>query len=122
MKVVVYGTLKKNFGNHRMFMTGAEFISEITIPGYKLHYSFENNGFPVAITCENSSLRGELYEIPQEKSSILSGLDRLEGEGRMYNRVEIEEGIYMYVGVESFWNDILGNECPKNKNNEYIWL
>lgn len=115
MKFIVYGTLKRGYGNNRL-LANATFVKEITVPGYRLL----NAGFPVAIPHEESSLLGELWEtLPDDKQTV-QWLDRLENEGRMYNRVEVEENIFMYVGHPSFWNKYQLNECP-NRDGVYIW-
>lgn len=122
MKFLVYGTLKRGYGNNRLLQQGrANFLREQIVPGYKLY----NAGFPVAIPNENSSILCELWEISPEKcDETVKSLDRLEGEGRMYNRVEIERDTFLYVGHPNFWNTYRLEECPMNGEKElpvYYW-
>lgn len=120
IRVVVYGTLKRGFSNNRL-LANATYIEDVSIPGYKLHYSFGNSGFPVAVPDEEGIIKGEIFEIPLDREHIMNNLDRLEAEGHMYNRVKVLDGAYMYVGVPRFWKNSLGKECPKNEFNEYVW-
>lgn len=116
MKVVVYGTLKKGYGNNRL-LCNAKYIQEYVIPGYKLY----DCGFPVASPQEDSAVLGELWEISPDDNQTIQWLDRLEAEGRMYNRIEVEENTFMYVGNPPYWNNFKGlTECPSN-NNHYYW-
>jgi gamma-glutamylcyclotransferase (GGCT)/AIG2-like uncharacterized protein YtfP len=129
MFVVVYGTLKRGYGNNRLLQT-SNFVSECIVPGYLLR----NAGFPVAFPDQDSSLKGELWDIGDDLST-LSNLDRLESNGRMYQRTLVEAihpaenplreimAAEMYVGVHEFWNR-LGDEqlplCPV-VNGYYKW-
>lgn len=113
MRILVYGTLKKGYGNH-IYLNGAEFIGEKVLPGYKLY----NAGFPVAAPSPGDSIIGEEYEIDPEKH--LFGLDRLEGNGHMYHRTE-EDGLSLYVGDRDFWGGYRLEECPRNSDGIYYW-
>lgn len=123
MKVVVYGTLKKGYGNHHV-LGSAELISEVIVPGFSLYYSGHNGGFPVARKDDGSSIKAELYDISSDPERILQNLDWLEAEGRMYDRVTVLgcENTFMYLGVEKFWGDFkeLGH-CPRNDFNQFVW-
>lgn len=90
MKVFVYGTLKRNEGNHRL-LKDAKFVCEDSIKGYTLFDLFY--GFPcvVKMDLKNNYIYGEVYEIDSE---ILKSLDMLEGytEGSPNNHYErVEE-------------------------------
>ncbi len=122
MLVVVYGTLKQGYENNRL-LAGQEFVKEVTVPGFMLY----NSGFPVAMPEEGAVLRGELWDIKDDRS-CLQRLDFLEGEGRMYNRTDIiamdgEEELpaQMYVGHPEFWRGAGLYPCPKNAQEEYYW-
>lgn len=119
MFVVVYGTLKRGYGNNRLLQT-SNFVSECIVPGYLLR----NAGFPVAFPSPDDALKGELWDIGDDLST-LSNLDRLESNGRMYNRTPVEaisltetepfaEGVnaHMYVGVHEFWNRLEDEQLP----------
>ena len=102
MKVFVYGTLKKGFGNHALLET-AKFIKEATTDGQFVMYE---RWFPYIIPVhyplsdEESRAAGrvvgEVYEINE---GHLADLDGLEGEGYFYERVKVEvgeESMYAY--------------------------
>lgn len=114
MKVVVYGTLKRGYGNN-VVLGGSKFIESVVIKGYKLY----NSGFPVARPSEGDSISGELWEVDSEHT--LRNLDRLEGEGRMYIRTTVAEDTQMYVGPENYWTFDRMTECPKNADGHYEW-
>lgn len=130
MLIVVYGTLKKNYGNNG-FLKGKTLISEVTVPNFKLF----NCGFPVATPSEGESIVGELWDIGDD-ASCLARLDALEGNGRMYIRtpiVALAEGkeidAEMYVGGSSYWGFEKSETnrsggltiCPKNEDGHYVW-
>lgn len=71
MKLFVYGTLKKGFGNHRL-LEGAKFLGEDTIPGGMISLG----GFPGWLGEGEGYTKGEVYEIDEEH---LHATDRLEG-------------------------------------------
>lgn len=103
-------------GNNRL-LWNATFLSKHVIPGYKLY----DSGFPVAAEDPESSVIGELWEIAEDDGQTLHDLDRLEGEGRMYKRVEVEPDVSMYVGISPFWRGFEGmNECPQMEK-MYSW-
>ena len=82
MKLFVYGTLKRGFGNHAV-LRGAEFIGKASLQGFEM-YSL--GGFPGIIPVTGFSwVEGELYEV-----SDFLHLDRLEG----YNP-ETKRGMYL---------------------------
>lgn|SRR5690348_4803270 len=116
MKVFVYGTLKQGYGNNRL-LDKAKFVENAVIPGFKLY----DSGFPVAAPDEFSAVSGEIWDISGDhQERTLFNLDSLEGEGRMYNRQEVGEDTYMYVGHPRFWDFDKMKECP-NKQNIYTW-
>lgn len=90
MRVFVYGTLKRGFGNYRLLKDAKLVGRAETVRPYVLL----DSGFPVMTPVGTGASRvaGEVYEFEDE--SILKNLDRLEGEGRMYDRVEIDVETY----------------------------
>ncbi|HLP07080.1 MAG TPA: gamma-glutamylcyclotransferase family protein [Opitutaceae bacterium] len=71
----VYGTLQRGCRNHRQ-LAGARFLGEArALPGWAL---YDVGGVPglVAAPGEDSTVEGELWEIPTES---LVALDRFEG-------------------------------------------
>lgn len=83
MKVAVYGTLRKGFGNHRLLET-SKYVATINSPK---EFLMKNVGFfPALLDKEslinsreeaNSSVVMEIYEIPSNQ--VLQRLDGLEG-------------------------------------------
>ncbi len=116
MKVFVYGTLKRGYGNgKRLLEPTSTFISEHIIDGYKLL----DSGFPVAAPSPNSKVKGEIWDIG-DSDSVLNSLDRLEGEGWLYSRKEIEPDLFMYVGIDRAFRFDSMREIP-HTNNVYEW-
>ena len=104
-KVFVYGTLKRGQPNHRV-IEGAEFLScAVTLGGW----SMIDGWFPVVMAGSDGCVAGEVYEVD---GPCLAALDRLEGNGRMYQRevvdLELEGGefteAWMYVGTPAAWS------------------
>jgi gamma-glutamylcyclotransferase (GGCT)/AIG2-like uncharacterized protein YtfP len=114
VKVFVYGTLKKGFGNHGV-LGDAKFICEDRT---RYPYIMMDAGFPVVMDTPPAGkspndvhfVTGEVYEIPDDVygRGILRNLDGLEGEGRMYHRkVTLTDSghmVSMYFGDEDCWS------------------
>ena len=84
MKVFVYGTLKKGFGNHYLLSNSKLLGDSYTKQAYDLY----NLGYYPAMTDNgNYIIKGELYEVDKD---TLYRLDMLEGEGYLYLRKKIE--------------------------------
>lgn len=83
--VFVYGSLKRNFCNHGV-MKGASFIGTAST---KPKYQLINLGrFPGLIEYKNGvSVIGEIFCVSDEK---LKQLDKFEGKGYLYDRMNIE--------------------------------
>jgi gamma-glutamylcyclotransferase (GGCT)/AIG2-like uncharacterized protein YtfP len=109
MLLYVYGTLKRGHHNN-VLLAHAQFLEERVIPGYKLL----DAGFPVAWPDENSSILVEVYDIGDDKFTLMR-LDRLEAEGRMYHRTKVDDG-QMYVGNPDYWREDHMEESTKNLN------
>lgn len=117
MKVFVYGTLKRGYHNN-VLLSNAKFLEEKVLPGFKLY----NAGFPVARESPGDSVFGEVFEIADNDKNTLRNLDRLEGEGRMYHRQQVEgENVSLYVGYADFWDFQRMPICPKREDGSYIW-
>lgn len=118
MKVFVYGTLKEGHGNNRILVEGrAQLVCGDMVRGYKLY----NSGFPVACEDDDSWITGEVWDIGDPvlfgfARQTLSRLDMLEGEGRMYHRVQVTtvggHEVHMYEGHDDFWSFDRMRECP----------
>ena len=117
-KVFVYGTLKKNFHNHHLLKDMPYLGKARTIPGAFGMYSA--GSFPVLgptdAVKEKAAVSGELYAVD---AFCIVQLDRLEGNGSMYNRekhwvsaldqqTDGRPGTYtdclMYVGRKDYWD------------------
>ena len=83
--VFVYGSLKRKFCNHGV-MQGAKFIGNATTkPKYQL---LDLGRFPGLIECDNGlSVVGEVFSVSDDK---LKQLDRFEGKGYLYDRMNID--------------------------------
>jgi gamma-glutamylcyclotransferase (GGCT)/AIG2-like uncharacterized protein YtfP len=87
MKFLVYGTLKRAFGNHRILHEGrAEFLGKaVTLDNFVM----TGRGVPFVWPHEQGyPLVGELYDIDtgQHAATTLARLDRLESNGYVYER------------------------------------
>jgi gamma-glutamylaminecyclotransferase len=84
MKIVVYGSLRKGFGNHRL-LEGSTFLGNVlTAPSYTM---IGLGGFPGVIALGSTAIKGEMYEVDDE---TLRDLDRLESHPDWYCRTPIE--------------------------------
>lgn len=98
MLIGTYGTLKRGHHNNVILMH-ADFLEERVIKGFKLL----DSGFPVAVPCEKSSIKIEIFDIHDDQA-CLQRLDRLESEGRMYIRTKVDD-FEMYVGNPPYWGN-----------------
>lgn len=129
MKVLVYGTLKRDKGNNGR-LRYAHFVREAIVDDFKLFQV----GFPVAWPNEGTGITGEIWDIgnPEEDQlakEILRGLDALEGyrehnrDSSMYLREPVitrcGEHVHMYVGNPKTWRR-LEEECTF-ENGLYTW-
>lgn len=81
VKVFVYGTLMKGYWNHH-YLEGQKYLGPARIKGYAM---YQVSSFPGIIKQGQDEICGELYLVDKK---TLARLDRLEDEGRLYNRVE----------------------------------
>jgi gamma-glutamylcyclotransferase (GGCT)/AIG2-like uncharacterized protein YtfP len=82
IKVAVYGTLRKNQGNHRL-LVDSKFLGEGTTGG--IMYSM--GGFPAVDITGDKEIKIEVYSVDEQ---TLNRLDGLEGYPHFYNRSEIK--------------------------------
>jgi gamma-glutamylaminecyclotransferase len=110
--VFVYGTLKQHFHNHGLLSKSTLLGDAITVEKFLML----DGGFPVVLqslgVANKRAVRGEVYEID---AATLRNLDRLEGEGRMYDRKIVQvrlDGaaeaidVSIYIGCAS-WKKFL---------------
>jgi gamma-glutamylcyclotransferase (GGCT)/AIG2-like uncharacterized protein YtfP len=103
IKVAVYGSLKKGYGNHDWHLKDAEYLGQAeTLPQYSL---FSLGSYPGVIKGGSTCVQLELYNVNEEE---LNNLDRLEGHPSYYQREEIEtsEGTaWIYLLPEKEYKD-----------------
>lgn len=103
MLVFVYGTLKAGYGNNRLLQT-SKLVGNARITGHELFHS----GFPVMRASDKATdvVEGEIWDIGED-ARVLESLDRLEGEGYLYDRavLETEDGteVNAYIGCKTAW-------------------
>lgn len=89
MKIAVYGTLRKGFGNHRVLGDSKLIDSGLTKEKYKLTAS----GIPFVTQNEKiSNVRVEVYEVSDAQLPIVDGLEGYNPknhEGSWYKRTPI---------------------------------
>lgn len=120
--VFCYGTLKRGWGNHHL-LSESRFVSAATTwDRWRMHHC----GFPVVMTGDIGFVRGEVYEVD---AATLAELDRLEGNGYMYDRQLVEVvndddesmRVWMYVGRPEFWHQRLGPEITPDYYDCLMW-
>lgn len=108
-KAFVYGTLKAGYGNWNNILKGnSTFVGKaVTVDDFVML----NSGFPVVVEADDyvdaqgRQVAGEVYAFGDD---VLKRLDRLEGEGIMYDRKEVRvqlangsiEIVNMYIGCD----------------------
>lgn len=121
MKIFVYGTLKRGYGNHDWFLHDSAFLGEGTTQG---KFDMIDVGFPMIFPVDDGDrVAGEVYEIGTE---TLRKLDRLENEGRMYDRrlhlIEMADGsaelCMIYIGRH---RDLTDHLVAPSKNQTLVW-
>lgn len=100
--IAVYGTLRQGCGNHNYFLSEATFKGEfLSQPEYSM---FSLGGFPGLKKDGNTSIVMEVYEVDEEESRAVDGLEGY-APGRpphFYDKQLIETpwgtaGVYIYV-------------------------
>jgi len=81
MLVMVYGTLKKGFGNHRL-LHGSKYAGPASVAGTMRNLGY----FPVVTLGGSGTVYGEVYDVDEP---TLKSLDSLEGYPGWYNREEV---------------------------------
>lgn len=109
-RVFVYGTLMKDRPNHNNFLRGQEYLGQAILKDYGL---YDLGAYPGVVPESGEKVLGEVYEVDD---STLKSLDRLEGNGTLYNRQTAEVLLNgEWTGVEVYvWN---GRVRPENKVN-----
>lgn len=120
--VVVYGTLKKGFSNHRL-LTEAEQVGIGRVYGQRTL----NNTWPPTFSPnldETIPFEGEVYKVTED---TLHNLDRLEGHPYGYYRTQVD----VYVNLGDGVTDVLrawcyfyyteGTESCQVEDHAYVW-
>ena len=95
MKVFVYGTLKRGFGNHVLLAGRAKLVEDQDAILGKM---VSLGGFPGWLGPGEGFTYGETYEVPEEhRASVLRDLDRLEG----YRDGDPASSFYIRTQVET---------------------
>lgn len=98
MRLLVYGTLKKGFFNHTRYGFGekSKFLGAAEVNGYSLVQP-ERVPFPYCIANCDGTVKGELYDVPDD---VIQSLDYMEA-GAGYKRVQVTltnaKKAYIYV-------------------------
>lgn len=125
MKIFVYGTLKRGYGNYaRLLKDRAGFINEgVTTRTFDMI----DIGFPMIFPVDDGDrVRGEVFEID---ASTLKQLDRLEGEGSMYHRrlelIQLDDGhvelCMIYIGVQMPWSGYSSELVSPSNDGFLVW-
>lgn len=132
---VVYGTLKKGYGNNRLLQAeGVQYLGNVVSEN---EYVMLDCGFPMAffnpekIDLPKRKLLGELYKV--ENKSVINNLDRLESNGSFYLRsirpfktveegLEIEAWIYEIPAFDGYYRTDRLELCQYDTQlNSYYW-
>lgn len=124
MKIMVYGTLKKAYGNHRI-IKGSTFLGNAVTKG---KYVLYDCGFPMAVIPKGETeypvlpIMGEVYEVDEEAANRC---DRLEGHPNWYCRKQInvdmngeEVSVWMYEMI----SEPRATRLSNISNGIYNWL
>ena len=82
-RIMVYGSLKRGFGNHRLLETSKFMGNATTEPSFVM---ISLGGFPGIVRGGETPISGEIFEVSDE---VLARLDRLEGHPTWYERQDI---------------------------------
>lgn len=89
--LIVYGTLRRGYGNHQFYLTDSEFIGECTFPGNR-------KGVIHVEPSETETARGEVFRVDRE---TLRSIDGLEG----YDPDRENQGGYVRTPVTATLDD-----------------
>ena len=112
-KVMVYGTLKKGHGNHRLLERSTLLGTTETGPKYTMLHL---GGFPGILRGGETPIQGEVYEVNED--TLLGSLDRLEGYPSFYDR-EITTTKFGDAWIYFLANDKHYEGCPVVKGGEW---
>lgn len=122
-KLAVYGTLRKDYWNHRYISEqGGKFVKTERLQGFNMYGKL----IPCVVPSDNKedSVFVEIYELEDE---ALPRIDMLEGyrEGdkdNIYNRITVETSVgpaYMYVVGEEYASTYGGSNARKVADGVY---
>lgn len=108
-RVFVYGSLKRDFHNHRVILNDNTKFVGVTHTSSPVFEMISLSGFPGVLKNGNAAIMGELYLVDDE---VFAQLDRLEGNGHFYNR----ELVHLEDHDEPAWMYILMSNYTREKN------
>lgn len=105
VKVFVYGTLRKGYGNH-VFLEGSKFLGKAKT---KEKYTMYARGIPFVSHEPMVEITGEVYEVDD---FTLNRLDTLEGHPNWYIREKVPVILEDGTEVEAwlYFNDVEGGD------------
>jgi len=112
--VFVYGSMKKDFCNHKWWMNDAVFVERVGMSGYKLYDT--GRRYPVVVKDTSAFVFGEVYKVSEEIYTRLLQVEIIAG----YN-VEFVDGVYIFYFsslntlIQKFGGDI------KEAGEEWLW-
>lgn len=129
-KVFVYGTLKKDHYNSRVFdYYEAEYLGPVVTED---EYILGDVGYPYMFpedVCESGAfltlgkkVLGDLWEIPNDQ--CLKSLDLFEGVPRHYTRelIDLSNGSVAWAYLQRDWDRVRNcSMCYETVNNEWEW-
>jgi len=103
----VYGTLKKGFGNH-FFLENCKYVGEAKLHGHAIYHLGHFPGVLPSFS-DRDAVIGEVYEV--DPTSLVN-IDRLEGNGFLYIRkdVEVELADKKQIVQTYIYNKIVNSE------------
>lgn len=125
--VAVYGSLRKNLGNHRLLET-SEYLGEFTTkPEYSL-YSL--GGFPGLKEKGTTAVVMEVYSVTPQvdlRLDMLEGYDRNSNDNTFYDKKTIETpfgtaGVYVYVPSVQNRDLVVSGDWKEYYTNKYATI
>ena len=109
MNVFIYGTLKRGFALHEKGLSGARYIGDAqTLEPYPLYIAADFFG-PMMLDRPGVGLhvRGELFEIDEERLSVLDALEDVGKEGSFRSELNVKpvEGSIVSSAIGFFKGD-----------------
>lgn len=111
IKVFVYGTLKKGFGNHSL-LNNSKWITDAFIKGSL--FSIEHVDYPAFLDVGDFDIYGEVYEVNQRTLAQLDDLEGYHGPNDSNNLYERKEVMAYDQSDNELFVVSVYIYCPKN--------